>query len=74
MLNGAFDGTRAGRDRVGSRRRDRFGQAFLANPDLPARLVAEAELNPADRRTFYGGGAGATTDYPTVQLTPAGRA
>lgn len=67
VLNGAFDGTRA-RAEIESGRAAAiaFGRAFLANPDLPARLVAEAELNPADRRTFYGGGAEGYTDYPTV--------
>ena len=50
---------------------DRFdlvavGRAFIANPDLVARLAADAELNPADGATFYGGTDAGYTDYPTL--------
>jgi len=41
-----------------------FGKAFIANPDLPERIRRGAPLNPADSRTFYGGGAEGYTDYP----------
>ena len=41
-----------------------FGVAFLANPDLPARLQAGAPLNQADPSTFYSEGARGYTDYP----------
>jgi N-ethylmaleimide reductase len=41
-----------------------FGRHFIANPDLPERLAIDAELNPYDRSTFYGGGAEGYTDYP----------
>jgi N-ethylmaleimide reductase len=43
-----------------------FGRAFLANPDLPARVIAGAELTPADPATFYGGGDEGYADYPTA--------
>ncbi len=43
-----------------------FGRAFLANPDLPARLRSGAELNVPDPATFYGGGAEGYTDYPAL--------
>ncbi|MDE1916798.1 MAG: alkene reductase [Sphingomonadales bacterium] len=43
-----------------------FGRPFLANPDLPARLLADAPLNEPDPTTFYGGGAHGYTDYPTL--------
>lgn len=43
-----------------------FGRIFLANPDLPRRLEADAPLNPYDRSTFYGGGARGYTDYPSL--------
>jgi N-ethylmaleimide reductase len=43
-----------------------FGRAFLANPDLVARLRAGAALNVADRTTFYGGDARGYTDYPAM--------
>lgn len=41
-----------------------FGRAFLANPDLPERIRIGAELNAANDKTFYGGGAEGYTDYP----------
>jgi N-ethylmaleimide reductase len=43
-----------------------FGQLFLANPDLPARLKAGGPFNEPDRATFYGGGAQGYTDYPAL--------
>ncbi|QLY31218.1 alkene reductase [Nocardia huaxiensis] len=43
-----------------------FGQLFLANPDLPARLRAGGPFNTADRATFYGGDATGYTDYPAL--------
>ena len=43
-----------------------FGQAFIANPDLPERLRTHAPLNPPNRATFYGGGAEGYIDYPTL--------
>lgn len=44
-----------------------FGQAFIANPDLPARIAAGAPLAAADPATFYSGGAHGYTDYPAWQ-------
>lgn len=38
----------------------------LANPDLPARLQANAPLNAADPATFYGGDHTGYTDYRTL--------
>lgn len=43
-----------------------FGTAFLANPDLPARIKAGAALNTPDPSTFYTPGAKGYTDYPTL--------
>ena len=43
-----------------------FGTAFLANPDLPARLQTKAALNTPDATTFYTPGAKGYTDYPTL--------
>lgn len=43
-----------------------FGTAFLANPDLPARIAAGAPLNAADQATFYTQDAAGYTDYPTM--------
>ncbi|WP_153111116.1 alkene reductase [Propionivibrio limicola] len=41
-----------------------FGLAFLANPDLPARIKAGAPLNAPRPETFYSEGAAGYTDYP----------
>ena len=43
-----------------------FGTAFLANPDLPARIKAKAALNMPNPATFYTAGAEGYTDYPTM--------
>jgi N-ethylmaleimide reductase len=43
-----------------------FGVSFLANPDLPARIKAGAELNPPDPATFYTQGSEGYTDYPAM--------
>ncbi|HEX5843674.1 MAG TPA: alkene reductase [Pseudomonas sp.] len=43
-----------------------FGVPFIANPDLPARLAQDAELNPPRPETFYGAGAVGYIDYPTL--------
>jgi N-ethylmaleimide reductase len=43
-----------------------FGGAFLANPDLPARIQAGAALNAANPATFYTPGAPGYTDYPVL--------
>ncbi len=41
-----------------------FGKAFIANPDLVARLRRGGPFNEPDRSTFYGGGEKGYTDYP----------
>ncbi|PPD42478.1 MAG: alkene reductase [Methylocystis sp.] len=43
-----------------------FGSAFLANPDLPARIKAGAPLNAPNPSTFYSPGAEGYTDYPSL--------
>ncbi len=43
-----------------------FGRAFIANPDLPARLAADAPLNEADTKTFYAGEEKGYIDYPVL--------
>ncbi|WP_395017695.1 alkene reductase [Dongia sp.] len=48
-----------------------FGRTFLANPDLVARLKANAPLNPANPETFYTQGAEGYTDYPTLDRAAA---
>jgi N-ethylmaleimide reductase len=43
-----------------------FGRAFLANPDLPARVAMGAALNEPDAATFFGGGPAGYVDYPRL--------
>jgi 2,4-dienoyl-CoA reductase-like NADH-dependent reductase (Old Yellow Enzyme family) len=43
-----------------------FGVPFIANPDLPARLQADAALNEARPELFYAKGAAGYTDYPSL--------
>ena len=43
-----------------------FGRPLLANPDLVARMQANAVLNAPDMATFYTPGAKGYTDYPTL--------
>lgn len=41
-----------------------FGQPYIANPDLVARLRNDWPLNPPDRDTYYQGAAKGYVDYP----------
>jgi N-ethylmaleimide reductase len=43
-----------------------FGRTFLANPDLVARLRADAELNPDNMATWYSQGPEGYIDYPVL--------
>ncbi len=65
ILNGGYD--RAAADAAissGAADLVAFGTAFIANPDLPARLAEDAPLGAPDPATFYGGDARGYTDYP----------
>ncbi|KAI8074267.1 uncharacterized protein B0P05DRAFT_512803 [Gilbertella persicaria] len=44
-----------------------FGRAFIANPDLPQRLLNGSELNKYDRSTFYTRGPKGFIDYPFLK-------
>lgn len=44
-----------------------FGRMFIANPDLPRRLMENRPLNPYDRSTFYGGNEHGYIDYPALE-------
>jgi N-ethylmaleimide reductase len=44
-----------------------FGEAFLANPDLPRRIARKGPYNEPDRTTSYGGDTGGYTDYPFLE-------
>ncbi|WP_406291594.1 alkene reductase [Embleya sp. NBC_00896] len=43
-----------------------FGRLYLANPDLPQRIAADAPLNPLRENGIYGGDAEGYLDYPTL--------
>lgn len=44
-----------------------FGRPFIANPDLPERLAANATIKVADPATFYGGSVLGYVDYPSLR-------
>lgn len=44
-----------------------YARAFLANPDLVARMHKGAALNAPDMSTFYTPEEKGYTDYPNVQ-------
>ena len=48
-----------------------YGKIFIANPDLPARFKAGAELNPWRMESFYAGGAEGYVDYPALEMSEA---
>ena len=68
VANGAYDGERAA-TAVASGWADAvaFGEPFIANPDLPRRLLEGAPLAEPDRRTYYGGDQRGYTDYPSLE-------
>jgi N-ethylmaleimide reductase len=43
-----------------------FGRAYVANPDLVARIAADGPYNTPDPFSFYGGTARGYTDYPAL--------
>jgi 2,4-dienoyl-CoA reductase-like NADH-dependent reductase (Old Yellow Enzyme family) len=47
-----------------------FGRPFIANPDLPARLLADGPLARDDQATWYSQGSEGYVDYPALE--PAG--
>jgi len=48
-----------------------YGRLFISNPDLPQRFALNAQLNPYDRSSFYGGDERGYTDYPFLELQAA---
>jgi len=67
ITNSAYDKAR-GNAAIAEGRADAisFGQSFLANPDLVARLKNDVALNAPDTATFYGGDEHGYTDYPAM--------
>lgn len=65
MVNSAYDGPRGAAVLEGGEADlVSYAALFLANPDLPKRLLGSGPLNDPVRKTFYGGGAEGYTDYP----------
>ena len=67
MVNNGYDRDMA-IDAVESGRADivAFGKPFISNPDLVRRLRDNAELNPLEQATLYGGGAEGYTTYSAL--------
>ena len=67
ILAGGYDGASA-EQALAANQADliAFGRPFLANPDLVARLQANAALNAPDMSTFYTPGPKGYTDYPSL--------
>lgn len=65
VANNGYDKARAlAAIRAGDADMVAFGAAFIANPDLVARLRHDWPLNTPDVQTYYGGTARGYTDYP----------
>ncbi|MDA8250396.1 MAG: hypothetical protein M0Z28_14665 [Rhodospirillales bacterium] len=70
IANGGYDAERAeAAITAGETDFVSFGSAFLANPDLVARIKAGAPLNQPDPATFYQGEERGYTDYPTMSAS-----
>ena len=66
MVNNGYDLPLAEKALAGGADLVAFGKAYIANPDLVARLQAGGPFNTPDKMTFYGGGAQGYTDYPPL--------
>lgn len=49
-----------------------FGRPFISNPDLVARIAQQQPFAPADKATFYEGGARGLIDYPCLSACVTG--
>jgi N-ethylmaleimide reductase len=70
IANSGYDGV-LGEEAVRNGHADAiaYGRLFLANPDLPGRLLHGLQLNILDPGSFYGGTEKGYTDYPTWEGT-----
>jgi N-ethylmaleimide reductase len=70
MVNNGLDDALAQKEVLNGADLVAFGRAYIANPDLVARLRLGGPFNEGDRTTYYGGGAKGYTDYPALHPTP----
>jgi N-ethylmaleimide reductase len=67
IANGAYDAARgAAAVASGWATAVAYGVPFIANPDLPLRLLTGAELAASDEETYYAGDAKGYVDYPPI--------
>lgn len=67
IANGGYDKPAAAAAiRAGDADAIAFGQAFIANPDLPERLRLDAALNAGNPATYYAPGPAGYVDYPAL--------
>lgn len=66
MVNNGYDGALADQALAEGADLVSFGRAFIANPDLVARLRQGGPFNKPERATFYGGAEKGYTDYPAL--------
>ena len=74
MVNNGMDNALAREALAGGADLVAFGRAYIANPDLVARLRKGGPYATGDPATYYGGGAKGYTDYqplPATQPVPA---
>jgi N-ethylmaleimide reductase len=72
VANGSYDGAKAAEVVAsGWATAVAFGVPFIANPDLPLRLLQRLPLAEADKATFYAGGQRGYVDYPAAGLREA---
>ncbi|MDQ6967943.1 MAG: alkene reductase [Mariprofundaceae bacterium] len=68
IANGGYDKARGNQVLASYADMVAYGVPFLANPDLPARFLVDAELNAPDMDTFYGGDEKGYSDYPVMDI------
>lgn len=73
MVNNGLDATRARDALAHGADLMAFGRAYIANPDLVARLRAGGPYATADPTRYYGGDARGYTDYPALPAQPPGQ-
>lgn len=72
IINGGFDQEKGNKViEEGDADMVAFGNLFISNPDLPKRFEAGAELQTADKATFYAPGEKGYIDYPTLSEVTA---